>query len=480
MSPSAVVLFAVFALLCAARSFGHLYQDEALTEDDRGENGVKLWALLVAGSSGYENYRHQADVCHAYHVLRNHGIPDNRIVVMMYDDIAYARNNPTPGVIVNHVNGSNLYPGVVKDYTGNLVTPSNFLDVLQGRRPPGGGTGKVIASGPRDHVFVYFSDHGAPGMIAFPSDVLYARNLSNVITSMHENGQFGKMVIYLEACESGSMFDGGLLPDNVSVYATTAANPYESSYACYWDPVREAYLGDVYSVNWLEDSDKENLRWETLIDQFKIVRAETNTSHVMEYGDLSIGAMTVSQFQGRKEAEPIVLPSAPMDAVDSRDVPVAILENKIEAATDLDTKRVLLGELKNVLNNRVFVQEKVREMALLLRYGSTEEANILLTVKQPLTDFDCYEEAVENFSKKCFALSENPYALSHLQFFVNACKEFDVGHARLMFREEVGVQDAVVAVALMEVSMQSSALVENVDALHTGFAKDPEEEYRNQ
>ncbi|XP_077516230.1 uncharacterized protein LOC144126139 [Amblyomma americanum] len=54
------------------------------------------------------------------------------------------------------------------------------------------------------------------------------------------------------------------------------------------------------------------------------------------------------------------------------------------------------------------------------------------------------------------------------------------GHARLMFREEVGVQDAVVAVALMEVSMQSSALVENVDALHTGFAKDPEEEYRNQ
>ncbi|KAH8041314.1 hypothetical protein HPB51_014595 [Rhipicephalus microplus] len=55
-----------------------------------------------------------------------------------------------------------------------------------------------------------------------------------------------------------------------------------------------------------------------------------------------------------------------------------------------------------------------------------------------------------------------------------------LGHARLMFREEVVVQDAVVAVALMEVSMQSSALVENVDALHTGFAVDPEKEYRNQ
>lgn len=24
------------------------------------------WAVLVAGSSGYSNYRHQADICHAY------------------------------------------------------------------------------------------------------------------------------------------------------------------------------------------------------------------------------------------------------------------------------------------------------------------------------------------------------------------------------------------------------------------------------
>lgn len=30
----------------------------------------------------------QADVCHAYQVLKKHGIKDERIVVMMYDDIA--------------------------------------------------------------------------------------------------------------------------------------------------------------------------------------------------------------------------------------------------------------------------------------------------------------------------------------------------------------------------------------------------------
>lgn len=40
-----------------------------------------------------------------------------------------------------------------------------------------------------------------------------------------------------------------------SVYATTAANPHESSYACYYDEKRDTYLGDWYSVNWMEDSD---------------------------------------------------------------------------------------------------------------------------------------------------------------------------------------------------------------------------------
>ena len=39
------------------------------------------------------------------------------------------------------------------------------------------------------------------------------------------------------------------------MYATTASNSHESSYACYYDEKRDTYLGDWYSVNWMEDSD---------------------------------------------------------------------------------------------------------------------------------------------------------------------------------------------------------------------------------
>jgi len=77
------------------------------------EAGTK-WALLVAGSTGYSNYRHQADVCHAYQVLKNGGLKDENIIVMMYDDIAYNEQNPWPGVIINQPDGPNVYIGVPK------------------------------------------------------------------------------------------------------------------------------------------------------------------------------------------------------------------------------------------------------------------------------------------------------------------------------------------------------------------------------
>ncbi|CAL1548313.1 unnamed protein product, partial [Lymnaea stagnalis] len=54
------------------------------------------------------------------------------------------------------------------------------------------------------------------------------------------------------------------------------------------------------------------------------------------------------------------------------------------------------------------------------------------------------------------------------------------GHARLLFRESVTVQDAVVAVTLMESSMQGAALLGGVNTLHTAFPENADSEYRHQ
>lgn len=168
------------------------------------------------------------------------------------------------------------------------------------------GTGRVLQSGPEDNVFVFFADHGGPGVICFPAflifnPVLHADELVNTIVEMHKNNQFKQMVFYLEACESGSMFNG-LLPSNISVYAVTAATPYESSWACYYSSMANAYIGDCFSNHWMENADA-NPGTETLESQFQDVLNRTNTSTVCRYGDLSIAAEPVSSFIGFNPAE---------------------------------------------------------------------------------------------------------------------------------------------------------------------------------
>jgi legumain len=77
---------------------------------------------------------------------------------------------------------------------------------------------------------------------------------------MYDNKSYNRLVYYLEACESGSMFEN--LPTNLNIYALSAANPTESSWAAYCgsDAVVGgknigSCLGDLFSVNWMEDTD---------------------------------------------------------------------------------------------------------------------------------------------------------------------------------------------------------------------------------
>ena len=54
----------------------------------------------------------------------------------------------------------------LQDYTGVSVTASNFYAVLLGdKKSVKGGSGKVVASKPNDRIFVYYTDHGGPGVL---------------------------------------------------------------------------------------------------------------------------------------------------------------------------------------------------------------------------------------------------------------------------------------------------------------------------
>jgi legumain len=116
---------------------------------------------------------------------------------------------------------------------------------------------------------------------------LFAGDLVGTLEKKHAAGTYKSLVFYLEACESGSIFEG-LLPANISVYATTASNANESSWATYCPGGREGEapppefmtcLGDLYSVSWMEDSDAHNLRNESFELQYDNVSFTFMSTH---------------------------------------------------------------------------------------------------------------------------------------------------------------------------------------------------------
>lgn len=196
------------------------------------------YAILVSGSSSYSNYRHQADICHAKQLLLTYGVPRENIITFVFDDIAKDPSNPYPGLVFNapsplNVSGVDVYQGCVDErtYTGENITVANFIRALTGNATPGGGGGgPVLTSNPHSRLFINLVDHGGPGVFCFPEDELTANVLNASIATAYKAGLFGSLVLFVESCESGSLFDS-ILPTNASnfpVYVATASSPFES------------------------------------------------------------------------------------------------------------------------------------------------------------------------------------------------------------------------------------------------------------
>ncbi|KAF0682664.1 Aste57867_25223 [Aphanomyces stellatus] len=389
------------------------------------------WAVIVAGSTGYWNYRHQADACHAYQVVRRHGIPASNIILMMYDDVANSKENPYPGELYNKPKtfksqAVDVYKGCHVDYRGDDVTPEKFLQVLSGDAAAGG---KVLKSTASDRVFVNFVDHGAPGFVVFPKDNLYAKDLIKTLKTMHAAKKYKELVFYMEACESGSMFKN-LLPADIGVFATTAANDHESSWGTYCPPLGDKVglhllgtcLGDLYSVNWLEDSDASDLTTETLQVQYERVKRKTNKSHVLEFGSKEMQDEHVANFLGADDDDADTTTDNTIDDDDATTVDTTVDVRDIELVTKFyqylrapaTTRRALAHALVRTIQERDVADAIFPEMeAAVLATVPTRPANA-----DPLDDA-CQRRVNDQVARSCRGYTD--YSLKYAATVFSLC-----------------------------------------------------------
>nr|QVD38652.1 asparaginyl endopeptidase 2 [Viola betonicifolia] len=403
--------------------------------DDVDSSAGTKWAVLIAGSKGYYNYRHQADVCHAYQILRKGGVKDENIIVFMYDDIAYNIRNPYPGTIINGPDKKDVYKGVPKDYTGEDVNVQNLLAVILGNKTAlTGGSGKVLDTDPNDHIFIYYTDHGYPGVLGMPTEpYLYANDLIDTLKKKHASGTYEAMVFYVEACEAASIFEG-LLPDGLNIYASTAAKAGEGSWVTYCDVVEEygTCVGDLYSVTWMENCDVYNLRTQTLHQQYEMVKKKiAYASTVSQFGDFPISDDSLSKYMGTNPAndkhryvdeENSLRPH--VEAVHQREADLYHFWDKYQKASEGSRNKVAARkQLVEVMLHRMHVDDSMESISKLLFGLGTKASEMMNTIRpagQPLvSDWDCLKTMVRTYETHCGSLSE--YGMKYTRFLANIC-----------------------------------------------------------
>jgi len=271
---------------------------------------------------------------------------------------------------------------------------------------------------------VYYADHGGPGILGMPQGekYLYGKDVVAALKAKHAANGYKKLVFYIEACESGSIFDG-TLPADINVYATTAANPSESSWGCYCPGMQPSppagyntCLGDLYSVAWMENTDASDRATETWQAQYESVKQRVSQngtfrqgSHVMQYGDTSvIPKDDIDTGLGDASSNDLSAPYTGLTgAISNRDAELHWLLASGRHA-----------QYQVAVAKRATLDQQVQRVVKELAGGQAEQIQTEVAVPV-VEDWDCYKGAVDAFEATCGRLGN--YGMKHGRSLANLC-----------------------------------------------------------
>jgi glycosylphosphatidylinositol transamidase (GPIT) subunit GPI8 len=210
------------------------------------------WAVVIGTSDTWANYRHQADALAMYQLLKRHGYPDDHIILVIEDNLAYNENNLYPGVVRVRPDGENVYENVDVDYHISDITIDDLKQIMLGQsseRLP-----RVIQSTDHDNVIVFWCGHGNYGKLAWGSDhIIYGSDVREILDAMNQAGNYRKILFSMDACYSGSI--GEACTGVPGALFVSAANANESSKADMKDAEMGIWLSNGFTRAFQETID---------------------------------------------------------------------------------------------------------------------------------------------------------------------------------------------------------------------------------
>ena len=238
-----------------------------------------LKAVLICGSEGWYNYRHQADLLYVYNTLKQNNYSDDDIILIMRDDIAYHQKNPHQGVIRVSPDGENLYHDVVLDYRADTLSTKDIEDILVGNKSERLST--VLESTDSDNVLLYWTGHGKEKSFSWleTGEKFTDQQMGRTVRQMYDDGKYQSMLILTEPCYSGSVVNA--IEGIPLVLGISAASESESSYAENFSNELGVWMCDRFTLNLMRIYQEQ---WYiSLLSAYKELNTATLGSHVQVY-----------------------------------------------------------------------------------------------------------------------------------------------------------------------------------------------------
>ena len=248
------------------------------------------YAFIVATSTGWNNYRHQADALAMYQMLKGFGYSDDQILLVMEDDVALHPSNPHPGEVRVVPDGEDLRAGAIVDYKLSELQPEDLLSIFSGQ--PTERTPKVIQGSPGTNVLVFWSGHGVKdNELKWGNNSLDNYLFEDILMSCSEN--YRKMFIVMDTCYSGSIAESCWGWDGV-LYLCSASRG-EPSHADIYDEAYGTYLSNGFTRAFRRAVEEDPaIRLNRL---YKDVARETTGSHAGIYNYYYYGSLYSNTFE---------------------------------------------------------------------------------------------------------------------------------------------------------------------------------------
>jgi glycosylphosphatidylinositol transamidase (GPIT) subunit GPI8 len=213
------------------------------------------YAVLVQGSHGWNNYRHQADVLNVYQLLRKNGYDDDHIILIIDKALATDSKNPEAGIIRAADDGPDLMVNAMIDYDNATLNPGDISNILLGNQTA--TTPVVLPKDAGQNVLLFWSGHGHNKASNGVDELAWrntdygqgmtANKLKETISQMQAGGHYRKLLVLTEPCFSEAVITP--LVGIQGVLAMSSAGRYEQSFADNWSSTLGVWRCDRFSRN---------------------------------------------------------------------------------------------------------------------------------------------------------------------------------------------------------------------------------------